>query len=136
MKKKVEQDGHAQFMRNLWKFRRNLRKFRTCPEVPDIPEKFAKSKLKIKYFKMLLQFLSMESMMIKMKTMKINCVRKKTSNQFKDNDSYHTQECTKAFNATIRRGGESSFGRSQWKLDDSVSMVKLGLSELEKRIEE
>ncbi len=74
------------------------------PEVPDIPEKFAKSKLKIKYFKMLLQFLSMESMMIKMKTMKINCMRKKTNNQFKDNDSYHTQECTKAFNATIRRG--------------------------------
>src|SRR6266498_3121933 len=58
MKKKVEQDGHAQFLRNLRKFRRNLRKFRrkfrkfrTCPEVPDIPEKFAKSKLKIKYFK-------------------------------------------------------------------------------------
>src|SRR5438132_14213424 len=104
MKKKVEQDGHAQFLRNLRKFRRKFRKFRTCPEVPDITEKFTKSKLKIKYFKMLLQFLSMESMMIKMKTMKINCMRKKTNNQFKDNDSYHTQECTKAFNATIRRG--------------------------------
>src|SRR5438128_2276186 len=36
------------------------------PEVPDIPEVFAKSKLKINYFKMLLQLLSMESMMIKM----------------------------------------------------------------------
>src|SRR5207247_1650488 len=56
-------------------------------EVPDIPEKFIKSKLKIKYFKMLLQLLFMESMMLEMKTMKINCMKKKTNNQFKDNNS-------------------------------------------------
>src|SRR6266540_1817065 len=106
MKKKVEQGGHAQFLRNLWKFRRNLRKFwrkfRTCPEVPDIPDVFAKSKLKINYFKKLLQLLSTGSMTIKMKASKINCMKKKTKNQSKDNNFYHIQEYTKAFNGTIR----------------------------------
>ena len=47
-------------------------------EVPDIPEDFVKSKLKIKFFKMLLQFLSKILTMIKMKTMKVNCMKKKT----------------------------------------------------------
>src|SRR5438105_15241924 len=113
MKKKVEQGGHAQFLRNLRKFWRNLqkfrRKFRTCrevsdiwPEVPDIPDFFAKSKLKINYFKTLLMILSTGSMMIKMKALKINCMKKKAKNQSKDNNFYHIQECTKAFNATIR----------------------------------
>src|SRR5438105_4045950 len=109
MKKKMEQGGHAQFLRNLRKFRRNLRKFRTCPEVSDIwpevsdiPDVFAKSKLKINYFKKLLQPLFMGSMTIKMKASKINCMKKKTKNQSKDNNFYHIQECTKAFNATIQ----------------------------------
>src|SRR6266511_4371133 len=58
---------------------------RTCPEVLDncsevlnIPENFLKSKLKIKFFEMLLQFHSRELAMIKMKTMKVNCMKKKT----------------------------------------------------------
>src|SRR5947207_8026159 len=106
MKKKVEQGGHAQFLRNLRKFRR---KFRTCPEVPDIwpevpniPNVFAKSKLKINYFKKLLQLLSTGSMTIKMKASKINCMKNKIKNQSKDNNFYHIQEYTKAFNVTIR----------------------------------
>src|SRR6266540_1849955 len=101
MKKKVEQGGHAQFLHNL-------RKFRTCPEVSDIwpevsdiPDFFTKSKLKINYFKTLLMILSTESMMIKMKAWKINCMKKKTKNQSKDNNFYHIREYTKAFNATI-----------------------------------
>src|SRR5438128_2487964 len=72
------------------------------PDVPDIPENYIKSKLKIKSFEMLVQFLSRELMMIKVKTMKINCMKKKTKNQLKDNNSYHIQECIKVFNATIR----------------------------------
>src|SRR5438132_13398861 len=101
MKKKVEQDGHAQFLRNIRKFRRKFRKFRTCPEVPDISEKFAKSKLKIKYFKTLLQFLSRELMVIKIKTLEFNPMKKKMKLQYNDKNYFHTQECTKAFNATI-----------------------------------
>src|SRR6266498_4073918 len=50
-------------------------------EVPDIPENFVKSKLKMKFFKMLLQFLSRGLMMIKMKATKVNCMKKKTKNQ-------------------------------------------------------
>ena len=73
-----------------------------CSEVSDIPENYVKSKLKIKSFEMLVQFLSRELMMIKMKTMKINCMKKKTKLQFNDNNSFHTQECTKAFNGIIR----------------------------------
>src|SRR6266508_1480192 len=72
------------------------------PEVPDIPDVFAKSKLKINYFKKLLQLLSTGSMAIKMKASKINCMKNKTKNQSKDNNFYHIQESTKAFNATIR----------------------------------
>ena len=71
------------------------------PEVPDIPDFFTKSKLKINYFKTLLMILSTGSMMIKMKALKINCMKKKAKNQSKDNNFYHIQECTKAFNATI-----------------------------------
>src|SRR6266540_1806259 len=95
MKKKVEQGGHVQILHNL-------RKFRTCPELPDILDVFAKSKLKINYFKKLLQLLSTGSMTIKMKASKINCMKKKTKNQSKDNNFYHIQEYTKTFNATIR----------------------------------
>src|SRR6266540_4312537 len=98
----MEQSGQVQFLRILRKFQRNGRKFRTCPKVPDIPENHVKSKLKIKSFEMLVQFLSRELMMIKMKTMKINCMKKKTKNQFKDNNPYQTQEYIKVFNATIR----------------------------------
>ena len=46
--------------------------------------------------------LSTGSMMIKMKALKINCMKKKTKNQSKDNNFYHIRECTKAFNAIIR----------------------------------
>src|SRR6266540_5927549 len=102
MKKKVERGGQAQFLRNLWKFRRNLRKFQKSPEVSDIPDFFAKNKLKIIYFKMLIKPPCIISMMIKMKSMRSNLMMKKLKNQSKDNKMYLIQECTKAFNATIQ----------------------------------
>src|SRR6266542_2450019 len=96
MKKMVEQGGHIEIpaqspeVPDIW------------PEVLDIPDVFAQNKLKINYFKTLLMILSTGSMMIKMKALKINCMKKKTKNQSKDNNFYHIKECTKAFNATIR----------------------------------
>src|SRR6266498_8175 len=101
-RKKMEQDGQVLFLRILRKFRSNGRKFRTCPEVPNIPGKSLKSKFKIKFFEMLLQFLSRELMMIKIKTLEFNLVKKKTKLQYNGKNFFHTQECTKAFNTTIR----------------------------------
>src|SRR6266498_313011 len=108
MKKKMKLDKPAKLLCNLRKFRRNVRKFWTfpevlkkCPEVPDFPDFFAKSKHKIVYFKMLLKFPCMKLMMTKMKSMRINLMMKKLKNQSKENKMYHIQECTKAFNATI-----------------------------------
>src|SRR6266542_1738836 len=95
MKKKVEQGGQAQFLRNL-------RKFRKSPKVSDIPDFFAKNKLKIIYFKMLIMPPCIRSMMIKMKSTRSNLMMKKLKNQSKDNKMYLIQECAKAFNATIR----------------------------------
>src|SRR6266508_6310082 len=109
MKKKMEIDEPAKLLRNLRKFRRNVRKFRTfpevpekCPEVPDIPDSFTKIKDKIVYFKMLLKFPCMKSIMTNMKIMRSNLMMKKFKKQSKDNKMYLIQECTKAFNATIR----------------------------------
>ena len=98
-----------EILRILRKFWRNGRKFWTSPEVsnisaevPDIPGKFLRSKLKIKFLEMLLQFLSRELMMIKIMTLEFNLVKKKMKLQYNDKNYFHTQECIKVFNATIR----------------------------------
>ncbi len=71
-------------------------------EVPHISGKLLKVKIKIKFFEILLQYLSRELMMMKIKTLEVNRMKKKMKLQFNVNNYFHTQECTKAFNATIR----------------------------------
>src|SRR5438105_3944982 len=105
----MEQSGlevSKQNLRNLRKFRRNGRKFQS-PEVSDnyaevrhLPERLRK--IKIKLFEIILLYPFRELMVMKIKTLELNHMKKKMKLQFNVNNYFHTQECTKAFNVIIQ----------------------------------